>query len=69
MARAHSIWVVIEIPTLGHGVWAAFTVKHELETWLSANRDRADKFRVLQFRDGKGNANSVFHLAKDFLED
>jgi hypothetical protein len=32
MSRAHSIWIV---RTHDHALLAAFTVKHELDTWLT----------------------------------
>lgn len=36
MARSHAVWVVYDKHYL---VVAAFTVKHELLTWLDKNRD------------------------------
>jgi len=47
MARAETIWIVKgDIQLL-----AAFTVKHELETWLS-KRDDLDRLTVFRLPDG-----------------
>ncbi len=40
MARASTIWVV----TMAHDVLAAFTVKHELVTWLKQRRTLMNTF-------------------------
>jgi hypothetical protein len=47
MARAETIWIVRNDLQL----LAGFTVKHELETWLSKRDDR-DKLLVFRLPDG-----------------
>lgn len=50
MARATYIWIVQN----GEGdIVAAFTVKHELGSWLDAN---GSDYLVLRIRDGRWNA-------------
>jgi hypothetical protein len=51
MARAHSIWVVVD----GGVPVAAFTVKHELVTWLNRyGPDARSYFKLYKIRDGIG---------------
>lgn len=54
MARSHAVWVLMQVDrtaNLGLPV-AAFTVKHELMTWLDRNRWQWSVLRLYRMLDG-----------------
>ena len=53
MARSHIIYVVQHnLPDADYPIIAAFTVKHECNTWLAnCDHPRKDEFVVRRFRD------------------
>jgi hypothetical protein len=53
MARAYNVHVVLDPEEVGeYALKAAFTVKHELQTWLAGDPARA-KLNVVTVRDGR----------------
>lgn len=50
MARATTIWVIQS--TVTDEPFAAFTVKHELKTWLNQRRHQIVGFRLFRVPDG-----------------
>lgn len=54
MARSHAIWLLIsrKNETIPAVPVAAFTVKHELQTWLDRNRWQWDQLRLYYMKDG-----------------
>lgn len=54
MARSHAIWLLIDRENTASPVEpvAAFTVKHELKTWLNRNRWQWDQLRLFRMLDG-----------------
>jgi len=59
MARAETIWIVLSDAGAVDPV-AAFTVKHELETWLSRREDRSELL-IYRLPDG-GSATPKVQL-------
>jgi hypothetical protein len=56
MARAHSIWILIEPsldPDSPDEIVAAFTVKHEMIAWANA-RNGIENYTLLKLLDGVG---------------
>jgi hypothetical protein len=51
MARSTYIYAVVQAVVDDHGVMAAFTVKHELVSWLRRQNDTSGVY-VLRMRDG-----------------
>jgi hypothetical protein len=73
MARAHTVWVVIDDR---RDVKAAFTVKHELVSWLQGKGPTDDydwrprnvnEWRVIRFRDGNPHHTQEYYSIDDFL--
>lgn len=50
MARAHTIWIVVD--ELGGVPLAAFTVKHELVTWAERHPNILADCRIFSVPDG-----------------
>lgn len=61
MARAHSVWLVGTYNWDGFEPEAAFTVKHELATWLRRKRGNVEGY-VRRYVDG---AHREFDESKD----
>lgn len=58
MARSHSVWVVTHRdPSTAHPI-AAFTVKHELKTWLTRRR-KLPLVWVYRLGDGAHDENKL----------
>ena len=52
MARSTYIYIIWR--PVDSIILAAFTVKHEMETWLKGRPGTAGHVRVCRFRDGQG---------------
>jgi hypothetical protein len=62
MARAHSIHIV----TVAGDPVAAFTVKHELQTYLQRHHKKAGKgLRIIRIHDGEHWKPELEHLPLD----
>jgi len=76
MARSHAIWLVCAYAGESKIPVAAFTVKHELQSWLD-KRFKGDKNQLQIFRmidNPYYDANDVLHtvpndVTKDFIDD
>lgn len=60
MARSTYIYIVEEHWDDGHRIVAAFTVKHELVTWLTRNTGR--DFRVIRVNDGISSVERITQM-------
>lgn len=63
MARAHTIWIVVS-DTEGVPI-RAFTVKHELKTWLDRRPDFLKEYWIIwSMRDGATEVNNAHFVCR-----
>lgn len=69
MARAYNIWVVEEFQNDEWFVIKAFTVKHELISFLNRHTEpETDNFNITRVSDGSGPGNPKQLTVKELME-
>lgn len=69
MARSTYVYVVLDKSTSHYGPVAAFTVKHELVTWLNSMAVVADRVEVWRIRDSAEADTPVRICVESLLND